>query len=199
MSLLYTICAVVGGTLFFLQFALSLLGFGGHDAGSHSFDTHHAGGHDHGSGSSWLFGMISFRAVVAALTAFGLGGLATHASGAQPAASLAFAVACAFASMFLVALLTHSMRHLDDDGTLRVADAVGKTGTVYITIPGQKSGTGKVTLSLQNRTVELQALTPRESLPTGTKIVVTAVLGTDTVEVATAPDALPTPSSEQLP
>jgi membrane protein implicated in regulation of membrane protease activity len=188
MSLLYTICAVVGGTLFLLQFLITLLGFGGHDAGGH-FDAHHPGGDAHGG--SWLMGMFSFRAMVAALTAFGLGGLAAHVSGAQPILSLACAVGCAIASMFIVALMTQSMRHLEDDGTVRIQQAVGRTGTVYLTIPEQKSGTGKVTLSLQNRTVELQAITPRQALPTGTKIVVTAVLGTDTVEVTIAPDALP--------
>jgi membrane protein implicated in regulation of membrane protease activity len=195
MSLLYTICAVVGGTLFLLQFLITLLGFGGHDAGAH-FDAHHPGGDAHGG--SWLMGMFSFRAVVAALTAFGLGGLASHVSGAPPALSLGFAVLCAVASMFIVALMTRSMRRLEDDGTLRIQQAIGRTGTVYLTIPAQKAGTGKVTLSLQNRTVELSALTPRHALPTGTKIIVTAVLGSDTVEVTTAPDALPLtpPTSE---
>ncbi len=186
------ICAVVGGTLFFLQFVISLFGFGGHDAGSaHSFDAHHAGGGSHSTGSSWLFGMISFRAVVAALTAFGLGGLAAHHSGAQPLTSLGFAVACAIATMVIVAFMTRSMQHLNDDGTLRIADAIGRSGTVYITIPAQKSATGKVTISMQNRTVELSALTLGNALPTGTKIIVTAVLGSDTVEVANAQDAKP--------
>ena len=45
---------------------------------------------------------------------------------------------------------------------------------------------GKVTLRLQNRTVEYQALTPHGALPTGSPVVVTAVLGPDTVEVAAA-------------
>jgi hypothetical protein len=40
-----------------------------------------------------------------------------------------------------------------------------------------------VTLRLQNRTVEYQALTPHDALPTGSKVVVTGVLGPDTVEV----------------
>ena len=35
-----------------------------------------------------------------------------------------------------------------------------RRGTVYLTIPGQKAGAGKVTLCLQNRSVEYQALTP---------------------------------------
>ncbi|HEV3117654.1 MAG TPA: hypothetical protein VGY58_11405, partial [Gemmataceae bacterium] len=56
-------------------------------------------------------------------------------------------------------------------------------GTVYVAIPGQKTGVGKVTLRLQNRTVEYQAVTPHQQLATGNKVVVTAVLSPDTLEV----------------
>jgi hypothetical protein len=59
-------------------------------------------------------------------------------------------------------------------------------------VPGQRAGVGKVTLKLQNRTVEYQALTPYQQLPTGSKVVVTAVLGPDTVEVAPAGTPVPT-------
>ena len=62
--------------------------------------------------------------------------------------------------------------------------AVGKGGTVYLPIPGQKAGTGKVLLNLQNRTVECQAITADKELPTGASVVVVAVISADTVEVA---------------
>ena len=41
----------------------------------------HAAGHSHGHGSTWMFGVISFRTVVAALTFFGLAGLAHRSAG----------------------------------------------------------------------------------------------------------------------
>ena len=55
--------------------------------------------------------------------------------------------------------------------------AVGQTGTVYLRVPGKGAGPGKVTLNLQNRTVELEAFTAADELPTGTPIRVVAVLG----------------------
>jgi hypothetical protein len=79
-----------------------------------------------------------------------------------------------------------TLHRLKADGTVRIERAVGQPGTVYLSIPGQKAGMGKVTLRLQNRTVECQAVTPNQPLATGSKIVVTAVLGPDTVEVVTA-------------
>jgi hypothetical protein len=82
-----------------------------------------------------------------------------------------------------------SLHRLKADGTIHLERALGQSGTVYLTIPGQKSGLGKVTFRLQNRTVECQAVTPHGQLPTGSNIVVSAVLGPDTVEVVPAGEA----------
>jgi hypothetical protein len=85
----------------------------------------------------------------------------------------------------------NSLHKLKADGTIHIERAVGTTGTVYLRIPGQKAGTGKVTLKLQNRTVEYQAITAHDELPTGAKIVVLGVVSPDTVEVG------PVPSTER--
>jgi hypothetical protein len=78
---------------------------------------------------------------------------------------------------------------LQSDGSVRIGRAVGHGGTVYLPIPGHKEGVGKVLLNVQNRTMEYQAVTSEDPLPTGCKVVVVAVLGSDTVEVIPAPPA----------
>jgi len=81
-----------------------------------------------------------------------------------------------------------TLSRLRSDGTVRIERAVGKSGTVYLTVPAQRAGVGKVTLNLQNRTLECQAVTARSELATGAKVVVVSVIGPDTVEVAPAAD-----------
>ena len=94
MYTLFLVCAVVGGTIFLLQFVLAVMGAdtddvdlaGGHDLphdfqGDLSADTGDLTGHGHGHGSTWMFGVISFRTIVAALTFFGLAGLASQSGG----------------------------------------------------------------------------------------------------------------------
>ena len=83
----------------------------------------------------------------------------------------------------MVAFVMRSLHRLRADGTARIDRSVGKNGTVYLPIPGGNAGTGKVTLNVQNRTVEYQAVTPDQTLPTGAHVVVTAVVGPNTVEV----------------
>jgi hypothetical protein len=194
---IYLSCAIVGGTLLVCQFLLSVLGFGEHhDAagGEHDFhtDSHdaHTDHHDHHGHGSWFIGVLTFRSVVAALTFFGLAGLtATVNFHQEPIQSLAVALAGGAAALFAVAYLMRTLSQLKADGTVRIGRAVGQNGTVYLTIPAQKAGMGKVTLKLQNRTVEYQAVTPKDQLQTGAKVVVTAVLGPDTVEVVPATDS----------
>ena len=201
MEIVYGICALVGGTLLVCQFLASLVGFGDHhDVDGHDFHDFHADGahdadHDHDQGhhtQSWFVGVLSFRAVVAALTFFGLAGLAGNASGWDQPMTLAVALAAGAGAVFLVAALMRTLHKLRAEGTARIERSVGKSGTVYLTVPAQKAGVGKVTLSLQNRTVEYQAMTSRQELPTGAKVVVVGVISPDTVEVlpATEPERI---------
>ena len=178
---LYLTCAVVGGTLFLLQWAISLLGMDGHT------DADSSGGAVH-SHDGMFWGVISFRAVVAAATAFGLAGLAMNAMGQPRPVSLSTAVFSGVAAAALVAVFLRSLNKLGADGTTRLADSVGMSGVVYLTIPGHSKGVGKVHLNLQNRTVETDAVTYANELPTGTRVTVTQVIGTSTVEVIAVPE-----------
>lgn len=199
MQTLFLVCAIVGGTLLVCQFLLGLLGFGHHDLGGHDFqaeaphdvghdhDGHaHEQEHDHGY-SSWFTGVLTFRSLVAALTFFGMAGMAATAENLEPRLSLLLALAAGAAALFLVAFLMRSLSRLRADGTARIDRSVGQTGTVYLSIPGRNSGMGKVHLKLQNRTVEYRAVTAVDELPTGSLVVVVSVSGPGTVEVAPAP------------
>lgn len=189
LSYIFMISALLGGTLFVGQFLLSLLGLGDHAGGD--MDVHvdvaghldtHGGTHD--SGSSWMFSLVSFRALVAALTVFGLSGLALHSMEVRPLGELAGAILCSLVTMAGVGALIHSMKKLDAEGTVKFANVVSQVGTVYLTIPAHKSGSGKVTVIVQNRTMEYRAMTEGSELPTGTRVVVTKIAGPGTVEVA---------------
>jgi tRNA A-37 threonylcarbamoyl transferase component Bud32 len=193
MTQVYNVCAVLGGTLLVCQLLLSLFGFGhhhdlggdaGHDLGGHD----HGGGHDveHEAQSSWFVGVLTFRTVVAALVFFGLAGRAASAADLEPGPSLALALAAGAAALFGVAWMMRSLYRLRSDGSVRIERAVGRSGSVYLSVPGHRAGVGKVLLNVQNRTVEYQAVTAHEALPTGTPVTVLAVVGPDTVEVTLA-------------
>ena len=180
MNTFFLICAGVGGTLVLLQFLAGALGFASdHDVGDHDVD-HDV---DHGDGN-WFLGLLTLRAMCAAVLFFGLGGLVAAYYDAPVMGQLGSAFAAGFVALYLVATLMKALYKLRADGTVRLNHAVGTTGTVYLRVPGNRAGAGKVTLCLQNRTVEVEAYTAADELPTGTPIRVVAVLGPSSVEVA---------------
>ena len=112
--------------------------------------------------------------------------VAGESSGANEWSALGIAVASGILALYLVAALMRSLHSLRADGTARIERAVGRAATVYLRVPGSRAGTGKIQMNLQNRTVELQAVTAGAELPTGSQVKVVAVVNSDTVEVEAA-------------
>jgi hypothetical protein len=174
----FLVCALLGGALLVVQVLLGMLGVVGHPG---DFDAH-----AHVEGADGL-NLLGVRALSAGLTFFGIGGLAGYALGLGPAAALPLAAVFGVGAAAGVAALMRALLRMESDGTVRIERAVGEAGTVYLSIPGGRAGPGKVHLTLQNRLVELQALSTHP-LPTGAAVVVVDVVGPDTVEVVPTPD-----------
>jgi len=188
---IYLVCAILGGTLLLGQFLFSLFGLGhdiDHDA------TLHDGSSDSDHGSSWFAGMLSLRAITSAVMLFGLCGLFAISSGRGISGSLGLAAFGGFCGLLLVAQLMKMLHGLAEEGNVRIERSVGKSASVYLTVPGNRSNAGKVHLRLQNRTVEYQAITAHpDPLPTGACVTVVAVVNSDTVEVSPEIPAEATP------
>lgn len=185
METAFLVCAVLGGTVLACQLVAGLFGLGAdHDLDTDAnFDA--GGSFDADHGNEFL-GLLTVRTVTAAVLFFGLGGRTALYYGAPEPAAFGLALGAGAAALYVVATIMKSLARLQADGTARVERAVGCAGTVYLRVPGGKAGPGKVHLTLQNRTVECQAVTPGSELPTGTPVKVVAVLGPDTVEVEAA-------------
>lgn len=184
MTTLFVVCAALGGGVLVVQLLLGLLGV--IDAGGHA-DV--GGGHDHPGAPTAAEGLdlLSVRALSAGVAFFGLGGLAGMATPLRLLAAIPLAILGGIAAMYGTAVAMRWMLGFEDDGTVSIHGAVGATGTVYLTIPGERQGSGKVMLTLQNRIVEYQAITSDALLPTGAAIMVVDVVGPDTVHVVADP------------
>jgi hypothetical protein len=76
------------------------------------------------------------------------------------------------------------MHKLSEDGTVDTAGVAGSVGTVYVRVPAERSGAGKVQFEYAGRTVEMAATTDGPELPSGTPIIVRSVTGPETADVA---------------
>ena len=96
---------------------------------------------------------------------------------------IAFAVGAIL--VFAVMMLFKGLSKMQQSGNINVFEsAVGCNGKVYLTIPGERKGTGKVQININNSVREYDALTDSEDdLKTGTSIKVTEVIDATTLLV----------------
>ncbi len=202
---LFWIATVIGGTVLAFQTVMMLLGWGDHDdlagmqdadatGGFHDGDfsagSDHTLHHDHGLGdhaANWFYEIISVRTVSAGAAVFGISGHTALAWGYSKPGAFLVAMVAGGAAIYGVYWMYRQVYRLQHSGTENIRNAVGLPAVVYVPIPPSGNGAGKVTFKLQNRTVEYLAVTeePRR-IPTGEKVIITAVVSSDTVQVASA-------------
>ena len=78
------------------------------------------------------------------------------------------------------------MQRLTEDGSLKMKNALGQIGEVYLPIGANRTKTGKVQIRVQGSLRELEALTDEEKdLPTGTVVKVKEIVSTELLLVET--------------
>jgi len=182
----YLGCAAAGGTILVVQTILLLFGGGHHDGDA---DLGHV---DSGIGASdsgevhtqdAAFGLFSVRAIAAFLAIFGLAGWAGLSAGWSQWMTALVAFGAGLVMMVAVAWLFHAQRKLASQGNVEPGRAVSMTARVYLRIPENNTGKGKITVALQGRTVELNAFTKGAMIPTDAEVRVVRQVTPDTFEV----------------
>ena len=136
-----------------------------------SFVPEHDAPYDPGPAHEAGLRILTVRGVVAFLAICGWVGVAALDMGAGPILSSVLAVVAGLAAMILVAVALRFSLKLQQSGNLDLKNAVGLTGEVYVPIP--RGGKGKVTLTVQDRFLELDAVCSERDLSTGEAVKVT--------------------------
>ncbi len=182
--------AVFGGTLFVLRLGMFLIGLGGvgeadldMDAdvdldvdADMDFDMDVDADADVDVDQSFAaFKLLSLSGLMAFFTIFGLVGLMTHKEMELSAlTSVGWAAAWGAFSFWLMLKIMRMMSGLQSSGNIRMANAIGVQGSVYLTIPAD--GIGKVQVVVQERLMHLNAVAEGdEDLKTGEVIEVVSL------------------------
>ena len=185
MQTVYLGCAAAGGTVLLIQTLMMLFGGADHDAGAlhadHS-DLGNASSGEHHGGDTGL-SLLSVRSIAAFLTFFGLAGWGGTNSGWGTFPTIGGALLAGTAMLFAVAWIFSFQKKLYSEGNLDPRNAVGLTARVYLRIPAQNSGKGKITVAVQGRTHEFNAWTTGAEIPTGREVKVLRQVTEDTFEV----------------
>ena len=169
LQLVFWITALIGSTIFVLLFALSLFGVDS-DA---EMDTDAQIGMDDGIG----FQFFSFKNAMAFFTIFGWTGIACLDNNMSSGLSTTIAFIAGLAMMTLMAFLFLWISKLAESGTLKIENAIGNVGEVYLSIGANRSRIGKISIDVQGSKRELSALSDeKEDLKQGEVIKVTEVV-----------------------
>jgi membrane protein implicated in regulation of membrane protease activity len=169
----FAVCAMIGSLVFVIQLVMMLIG------ADHGADAHAPGadlGHDAGhADSDTAFQILSIQGVTAFVMVFGFTGFAmTRGSGFGALPSLGVAFAAGFASMWLVAKTFAVFRRMQSSGTLDLANAIGQTGRIYLSVKANEPG--KIEVAVQGQLQIFDAVSEDGgALPTDTRVVVVRV------------------------
>ena len=176
LEIAYFIIACIGTVALLIQIVMMLIGAGGEaDAdfdtdtdGDGSLDTHT----DTGVSLFTVKGLTAFCAIG------GWTGMLMLSYDVGVAITVPVSVVAGLAAYFIVWALIRLVLKLQEDGTLNYASAIGQTATVYVSIPASRTGRGKITLVLQGRYTELDAVTDEtERIPVDCAVEITEQAG----------------------
>ncbi len=163
----------------------------GHDIGtwgSHDIDS--SGGHDgheaniHAQHGMDGFRLFTVRGIVAFLAVFGWTGAALT-DAVMPVLVFIFSFFSGLAAMVLIGLAFLAIVRLQAQGNLDYRFSIGLQGEVYLPVPSERTGMGKVNITLQERLIEADAITDdKERLPTGSRIRVVGLSGNNVLLVS---------------
>ncbi len=120
------------------------------------------------------FRFVTFRGIIAFATMFGWIGAALAGTSLHLALTMILAILAGLGGMLIIALLFYGISKLQQSGNINYRLAIGKDANVYIPIPANKKGHGKVQLLLQERFIEANAVT-NDSTMIGTNELVRVV------------------------
>lgn len=103
--------------------------------------------------------IFTVRGMVAFFAVGGWAGLSALSLSGSPSAAIITSLLAGTLALLLVAWFFKWAASLNENGTLQMDSAVGKVGEVYITVPPDMTGTGKVNVIIQGRLTEAEAMT----------------------------------------
>ena len=165
----------------------SIMTFIGADAGDGGIDTDFDTGFDSETADATVDGgtnLYTFRNLVNFCLGFGWSAILLQERIQSVPWLIIVSVLVGVALVALVMYLFKWLSSMQQSGNINLYKAaVGCNGSVYLTIPGQRAGEGKVQLSINNSVREYSAVTDGDTLRTGAQIRVVEVLSPDTVLV----------------
>lgn len=164
----YWAFAIISGLIFIIQTVLTFSGTDASDGTEADFD-----GDLHDAEAP--FQLFSLRNMVNFFLGMGWSGLALHPYIENKIVLTLVTVAIGVGFVMLFFVIIKQIKKLAEDNSFRIEQVVGKTADVYLTIPENKTGKGKIQISVNGSIHELPAMTEGEKISTGATVKVSRI------------------------
>ncbi len=174
LELVCLMSAIIGSTLFFVWFLLTMIGGAAGDVLEGVFDI------DIGD-SDLAFKALTFQGIMAFFMMFGLVGYALINSGTDDQLAALGGLGAGAFSLWVVGKMFEGFHKLENSGNIDINNAIGATGTIYARI--RAGGVGEVRVTFQEKLQTRKAVAiGGVALATGDFIEVVGVVG-ETLQV----------------
>lgn len=171
---IYFVLGCIASALLLIQFILLLIGF----SGDGDIDIGGDGGADYDGDADGGIGIFTLKGLVGFFAIGGWVGVACVLGGMKDGWTIAVSILCGMVAFVAVGLAYKAIRKLQADGALDNRNAIGKVAEVYLKIPAKGEGHGKLSIVIQGKLVEMDAVTDEtEAIPTGREVKVIGLIG----------------------
>lgn len=159
--------AIPASIVFLFQTIMTFMGSDASDGLSADFDGDFS--HD---GPLQIF---SLRNLINFLLGFSWTGISFYNLIPNKILLIAVALGIGVLFVFVFFVIIKQMQKLSEDNSFKISETLNKTGEVYLSIPANKSGQGKILISIRGSSHELSAISENEAISTGTLVKVSKI------------------------
>ena len=176
----YWVIALIGSVIFVIIMIMSFIG------GDMDSDMEMDGTDFEADDGGVGFQFFTLKNLIAFFTIFGWTGIVCIGNDISTNLTLVISTIAGLVMMVATSSLFYFMHRLSESGSLKIKNAIGVIGEVYLPIGANRSKVGKVQIKVQGSLRELEALTDEDKvLKTGTVVKVTEIISAELLLVKT--------------
>lgn len=163
--------AAISSAIFIIQALLTVIGIDSVDGMDADFDTFDGDTMDTGGAMS----LFSIRSMINFFVGFGWTGICLRSVITNDILLFIVAILVGLGLGYSYILLWKKLKKFESNGAVSIGNCVGKEANVYLRIPGEGKGRGKVQISINGSVHEFDAMTEGEEIATGDRVMVERV------------------------
>jgi len=160
--------AIPASLIFIIQTVMTFMGSDATDGISPDFDGDL-------SGTEAPFQLFSFRNLINFLLGFSWTGISFYATISNKIVLIFLSLGVGIFFVYLFFIIIRQVQKLAEDNSFKISNTLYKSAEVYLTIPENKKGKGKIMISINGTFHELEAMTENDKIQSGSVVKVVRI------------------------